>query len=58
MKSTIKQLKKGDLFKIPTSTKTWVRGEYERNMKRYSCTDYDDINLERFFRSGYPVNKL
>lgn len=45
---TIKQLKVGDFFKLRPNGKVYVRGEYERSMKRYSYYDFDDVNNEHF----------
>lgn len=49
---TVKELKKGDLFRVKNST--YIRGAFCRENNKYSCTNYDDINNERFF----PGNKL
>ncbi len=41
----------GEFFKLkPESKKVYVRGEYLEEENRYSCTDFDDINRERFFK--------
>lgn len=47
---TIRELKHGEFFRLkPDSKKTYVRGDYDRSEKKYSCIDYDDFNHERFF---------
>lgn len=45
---TIKQLKVGDFFKLHPNGKVYVRGEYERSLKRYSYYDFNDVNNEHF----------
>ena len=45
--STIKQLKKGSFFtkkaiENPKDCQVWIRGDYDREMKRYECTRFDD----------------
>lgn len=40
---TIKQLKVGDFFKLHPNGKVYVRGEYERSLKRYSYYDFNDL---------------
>ena len=50
----IKELKKGDFFTLrdiqyPTSSQVYVRGDYIREVKKYSCYKFNDINAERLF---------
>ena len=45
---TIKQLKVGDFFRLHPNGKVYVRGEYERSLKRYSYYDFNDVNNEHF----------
>ena len=58
-KKTIKQLKKGDYFRLVDKEHAplWVRGQFVRNDKlnRYSCFRYDDINHEKFFNGETEV---
>ncbi len=56
----IKDLKKGDLFTInaipePRKNQVYIRGEYDKSNKTYSCTRYDDMNNERFYKGDKPV---
>lgn len=53
----LSSLKKGEFFKLkPTSSSPlWVRGDYERSSKSYSCYKYDDVNHERFFKGTKKV---
>ena len=41
--TTIKQLKKGDYFKLRENGRVYVRGDYNRSIKKYEYYDYDDI---------------
>lgn len=55
---TIKDLKCGDYFtrkqiEYPTDRQVWVRGDYDRSMKRYECSRFDDVNEVRYI----PGNK-
>lgn len=52
---TIKQLKVGDFFKLHPNGKVYVRGEYERSLKRYSYYDFNDVNNEHFCRGDKSV---
>lgn len=57
---TIKQLKKGEWFTIkdyvvPAEQQVWVKGEYDRTTKSYSCYNYADVNKERFFKADKQV---
>lgn len=63
-KTTIKDLKKGEYFYIRQyddsttdvkSSVVWVKGEYERSSKTYSCYKFDDVNHERFFKASKVV---
>ena len=45
---TIKQLKVGDFFRLRPNGKVYVRGEYERSMKRYSYYDFNDVTTNIF----------
>ena len=52
---TIKQLKVVDFFKLHPNVKVYVRGEYERSLKRYSYYDFNDVNNEHFCRGDKSV---
>jgi hypothetical protein len=50
---TVESIKAGTLVKrTPTAKKTYLRGEYNRELKKYSLTDYNDINAEVFVKKG------
>lgn len=53
----LNKLKQGDYFKLnPTETApVWVRGEYDRFGKRYSCHHFDDVNHESLMKGDRNV---
>lgn len=57
MISELKELKKGDFFKLKDSdtTTVYVRGEYDRSTKTYSCFKFEDVNDERFLKGSKNV---
>ena len=53
---TVRQLKRGEYFKkSPTAKAVLVRGEYSRELKKYSCVYFDDINKETFIDGNKAV---
>ena len=57
---TIKELKQGEMFTLkeiefPKESQVYVRGEYDRSSKTYSCTKWNDCNAERFFKGTKTV---
>ena len=45
METTIlKNVKRGDFFRLHENGKVYVRDEYDRSFKKYSYYDFDDIN--------------
>lgn len=57
---TIKELKKGEYFTIkqlpdPNEKQVWIRGDYDRETRKYSAVRFSDMNDERFFPSDKPV---
>ena len=57
MISELKELKKGDFFKLRDSdtATVYVKGEYDRSTKTYSCFKFEDVNDERFFKGSKKV---
>ena len=62
----IKDLKKGDFFVLEpdiiintavevNESRVYVRGGYDRELKRYSCSKFSDFNSERFFKGSRIV---
>ena len=56
MKS-IKQLKKGELFRLSESPngRVYIRGEYDRSLRKYMCGVRDDISETRLFKGDKLV---
>lgn len=54
---TIRQLKKGELFRLSDgeNAPAWVRGEYIREVKKYSIYRYDDTNHEKLVSGNKKV---
>ena len=53
----IKQLNQGELFRLSESDNApvWVRGEYVREIGKYSGHKYEDVNQENFFKGDRKV---
>lgn len=57
----IKELKKGEYFvlrsdiKNPADHQVYIKGDYERGIKKYSCTKFSDFCYERFFDGSKTV---
>ena len=56
-KTTIGELKKGDFFTLkpvgfPSDRLVYVRGDYDRSEKKYSCYKWEDVNHETMKKSG------
>lgn len=55
-KTTIKSLKPGDFFKLSPNSKTvYIRGAYDRSLRKYECQKYDDINAWQYLRGDRTV---
>lgn len=56
-KAYVSNLTKGDIFKL-SATETapiWVRGDYDRSSKTYSCYQWEDVNRETFLKATRRV---
>lgn len=55
----IKNLKKGEFIKRAIkgqpSAQVYIKGDYDRATKSYSCIAYDDINKEIFIKATTKV---
>lgn len=53
----LKDLKKGDFFRLTASdtAPVWMRSDYERSSKKFSCYKYDNYNHENFFSGNKRV---
>ena len=50
----LKSLKKGELFTVkpiayPDDKEVYIKEEYDRETKKFSCTRYDDISYSKEF---------
>ena len=60
MAKELRELKKGDWFTLkdieyPKESQVYIRGEYDRSSKTYSCIKWNDMNEERFFKGTKKV---
>ena len=62
MKKQIKDLKIGEFFTLKDYGENdvlervvWVRDEYDKSSKTYSCYKFSDTNKERFFKGAKEV---
>lgn len=53
--SKIKDIKKGEFFMVKNAKVVYIRGDYERSLKKYSAIRADDANSERFFKADKEV---
>jgi hypothetical protein len=52
----LKDLKKGEFFKLKPDSKTvYIKDEYFRKEKTFSCTYFDDISRGRYFKPDTVV---
>jgi hypothetical protein len=52
----LKNLPKGEYFKRkPDSKKVWIKGEYDRFMKKFLCGAFDDISQGMYLKPSTPV---
>lgn len=59
-KVIIKDLKVGDFFILsdcdcPKESQVFVRGEYDRSERRYSCSKWSDFCSDRLFKGDKVV---
>lgn len=53
--TTLKSVKKGDVFMLNTSGRVYVRGDYDRASRKYSYSAWDDFNHEAFANGDRKV---
>lgn len=56
----LKDLKRGEWFTLkpitePKESQVYIRGEYDRESKKYGCQKFSDINAERFIKGNTTV---
>ena len=55
-KVQIKEIKNGEFIRRQSDSKTtYIKGDYDRTNKDYSCINFDDINKEIFIKSTTKV---
>lgn len=52
---TIKEIKKGTFFRLKENGKVYVRGEYERSLRKYEYYDFYDVNNYHYAKGNKPV---
>ena len=57
---TVKELKIGEYFTLkplesPTEKQVYIRGEYDRAMRKYDCGRFDDISYSRYLSGKTEV---
>ena len=57
---TLKELKKGDFFtrkgiENPKEEQVFIRGDYDRESKKYECSRYSDVNDTIFLKGSTTV---
>ena len=60
MMSKLNELKKGEYFTLkdieePTDSQVYIKGEYDRSSKTFSCVKFSDSNSERFIKANKDV---
>lgn len=60
MALTLKNLKKGEFFTLkpieyPNENQVYIRGDYDRSSKSYSCHKYGDVCAERMIAGSRKV---
>ena len=52
----LKEIPKGEFFKRqPNAKKVYIKGEYDRTEKDYSCINAEDINNEIFIKGDKNI---
>ena len=56
----LKELKQGDFFTLkpiaePKDSQVYIRGEYDRSLRKYTCGKFDDISVCRNFSGDKEV---
>ena len=57
---TVKDLKKGEFFTLvdvetPKESQVYVRGDYDRETKKYECHKWADVCSTRYFKGDKVV---
>lgn len=54
-KVELRKVKQGEFFRLSEIGKVYVRGYYERSMKKYEAYWFDDVNHESFIKASRIV---
>lgn len=56
-KAKVSKLNQGNYFRLTNSETAplWVRGEYIREAKKYSCYKYEDVNHEKLMKGSRDI---
>ena len=57
---SLKDLKKGEYFTLkqidePSENQVYIKGDYDRGSKTFSCSKFSDTNSERFIKGNKQV---
>lgn len=57
---TVKELKKGRYFtrkaiENPTEMQVWIRGDYDREQKKYECQCFGDMNSFCYLKGAAEI---
>lgn len=57
---TIREIKKGDFFTLkeiaePKESQVYIKGDYDKSTKTYSCYKFSDVNNERFLKGSKEI---
>ena len=58
--TSIKELKKGEFFTkkpiaSPKDCQVWIKGDYCRDIKKYECISWNDINRVTYIAGNKPA---
>ena len=55
--TTVQKVNQGTLFKLTNSETApwWIRGEYIREARKYSCYKYEDVNHEKLMKGSHKI---
>lgn len=51
----LREVKKGDLVRLRKNGGVYIRGDYDRESKRYELTKWDDVSKTSYYRGDRKV---
>ena len=56
-KTRVNKVNQGTYFHLKDDDKSplWIRGDYIRQVRKYSCFKYDDVNHEKLMKGGQVI---